>query len=494
MQKEIKTSKRGLTFCFAPQDGKFLIGDAFKYVIDKDSGDIRISLTGDRAKHTVSRKRAGAGYKSLIDLRAADVRAAISGMKKLSIVFQGDQIIVSDAKRKATVIAFPRRMLAGLRMAAGISDSSAVNAFYGEQVTFDDYLRSQPIELESMRQASMDVFTVVSLFSGAGIFDYPFSIDPDFAIQFAIDYDAAACETYRKNIGTHIVCGDVHRAFDGTHAYPLENMVEGRPDIVIGGPSCKPFSNSNRHLRLEQHPDSDLLAQYMRIVKVLKPKVFAIENVPEVLSACDGAYFRAVCDSAADAGYELKAEVVRDCDLGGYTTRKRVIILGSAFGETRFAAKPIVAMKTAGDALRQVTPEWANYGDVTVPRPETRERMSYVPQGGNYKDIPERLWTESSKTPNRHSCTYHRLALNEPSPTIVNWRKPPLIHPTKDRTLTVAEAKALHGLPGDFKVCGSLGQMQQQVGNSVPVAIGRYIKKCLREMLSQQKQLSLAAT
>ena len=45
--------------------------------------------------------------------------------------------------------------------------------------------------------------------------------------------------------------------------------------------------------------------------------------------------------------------------------------------------------------------------------------------------------------------------------------------------MTVAEAKALQGLPAEFEICGSLGQKQQQVGNSVPVAIGRFIKNAL---------------
>lgn len=109
--------------------------------------------------------------------------------------------------------------------------------------------------------------------------------------------------------------------------------------------------------------------------------------------------------------------------------------------------------------------------------------MSFVPQGGNYENIPPEYRTASK---NRHSCTYRRLAWDEPSPTIVNWRKPPLIHPLEDRTLTVAEAKALQGLPAEFEICGSLGQKQQQVGNSVPVAIGRFIKNALLSLLQVQ--------
>ena len=103
--------------------------------------------------------------------------------------------------------------------------------------------------------------------------------------------------------------------------------------------------------------------------------------------------------------------------------------------------------------------------------------------------IPEEYRTESK---NRHSCTYRRLAWNEPSPTIVNWRKPPLIHPLENRTLTVAEAKALQGLPKDFRICGTLGQMQQQVGNSVPVAIGEFIKRCILRILQAQRQVQFA--
>ena len=138
-----------------------------------------------------------------------------------------------------------------------------------------------------------------------------------------------------------------------------------------------------------------------------------------------------------------------------------------------------------------MTPEWSNYSDVTLPGADTKKRMSFVPQGGNYQDIPEEYRTNSK---NRHSCTYRRLAWNEPSPTIVNWRKPPLIHPLEDRTLTVAEAKALQGLPGNFRICGTLGQKQQQVGNSVPVALGRYIKNAVLALLQKATQYQPCAS
>ena len=133
------------------------------------------------------------------------------------------------------------------------------------------------------------------------------------------------------------------------------------------------------------------------------------------------------------------------------------------------------------DALSPIDPSWPNYKDVSVSSADTVTRMSFVPQGGNYTSIPTEYQTDSK---NRHSCTYRRLSLDEPAPTLVNWRKPPLIHPTENRTLTVAEAKALQGLPKRFKVCGTLGQMQQQIGNCVPIAIGKYIKNTLLKLLN----------
>lgn len=280
----------------------------------------------------------------------------------------------------------------------------------------------------------------------------------------------------------------VYKAFTA-EGFPLDNAVKA-PDVIVGGPSCKPFSNANRHTRLEDHPDSDLLMQYMRIVETLNPKVFAIENVPEVLTACGGSYYAAVREKAESFGYELDSGIVQDCKVGGYTTRKRAVILGSRIGTPKLADITLAGKyRTAGDAISKVDKSWSNYSDVTKPSSEVEKRMSFVPQGGNYTSIPEEYRTESK---NRHSCTYRRLAWNEPSPTIVNWRKPPLIHPLENRTLTVAEAKALQGLPKDFRICGTLGQMQQQVGNSVPVAIGEFIKRCILRILQAQRQVQFA--
>lgn len=494
MNKTIKGSKRGLTFSF-PSRGRLSIGCQYDYIIDKENKSIRITPS-EQGRYKLSRKKAGEAWNALVDLRNKEVLAAIADMPQLCLSFSGDSVIVSDAaqkRKRSAVLRFPRATLASVRMAAGITDSVAVDCLLGyEQISFDEYLASvsKPTPIETLHKDLSDIYTMVSLFSGAGILDWPFAQDPRIDIRYAIDYDRAACETYRRNIGTHIVHGDIHRAFTD-NGYPLDETITEAPDIIIGGPSCKPFSNANRHTRLADHKDSDLILQYMRIVKKLRPRVFAMENVPTVLTACGGDYFKAMKDIAAECGYQLDAKIVQDCTVGGYTTRKRAIILGSRIGPVSFRHVELSAgFKTAGDALGKIDESWSNRSDVTLPNKDTRQRMAFVPQGGNYTSIPEEYQTESK---NRHSCTYRRIALEAPAPTIANWRKPPIIHPTEDRTLSVAEAKALHGLPGYFRICGGLSEMQQQVGNSVPVAIGRYIKNTLLSLLDTERKRSCFA-
>lgn len=58
-----------------------------------------------------------------------------------------------------------------------------------------------------------------------------------------------------------------------------------------------------------------------------------------------------------------------------------------------------------------------------------------------------------------------------------------MIHPTENRTLTVAEASALMGFDKDFQFHGSLDSRQQQCGNGCTLAIGKLIKETVKKVL-----------
>ena len=142
MEKNIRKSRRGLTFSFQPT--KTLgIGSRYDYIIDK-LGNICIVPT-ESGSHKVSRKKRGTHWIPLIDLRNREVLDAIAHMDSIQVSINGDSIQISAAevKKKAIILEIPRQQLQILRMAAGMEDVSSVDCLLGAaQISFDEYLAS----------------------------------------------------------------------------------------------------------------------------------------------------------------------------------------------------------------------------------------------------------------------------------------------------------------------------------------------------------------
>lgn len=480
MLKKYKKSKRGLTFSL--ESNAFPVGSRFTYQVDPAANEILIIRS--ESGNTVSRKKAGKKIKSLFDLRSRKVMDLMERCDYFEIEPAGNEIIVRFCKKK--VVPFLQRKLyeAGEVLGSAcigsiilpmeiIKNVSGGEPFY-TQMTIEEYLRGKE-EAQNIKDDIPLIYKVISLFSGAGMLDKPFADDPAFQIVYAVDNEPAACESYRHNIGDHIECKSVTEV-DGKDLPKAE--------VVIGGPSCKAFSNENRRTRMRVHNDYWLLNEYLRITEEVHPEVFVIENVPQFLTANQGELFQKVIDSTPE--YDVTSTVVMDADLGGYTMRKRAIIIGSRIGRISLPDLKVHPYRTVKEALRKVDAKWFNYADISKSSKLTRQRMAMVPQGGNFKAIPELTGQNS------HSGRYRRLHPDRLCPTLVNWRKLPLIHPTEDRILSVAEAIALSGFGKDLIALGSLNERQQQIGNGVPYAIGKTIKNAIKGALNRFFRPSLA--
>lgn len=460
MIKRLKPSKRALSFSIESNE-QYYPGSHISYEVRRNCIIIKPSDSG----MTVSRKKTGSRYKALFDLRKKEVREAVSSCSYLEMEMKDDRIVVRCIREIKSKIISLEEVLNEFCVSKSILNMAA--GAENIEIEIPDFPQEFEAYEENIREDIQQIFTVMSLFSGAGMLDWAFYKDPAFDIRFACDYDKGACESYRHNIGDHIFYGDV-REVSGT----------GDPyNLIIGGPSCKPFSASNRKRMVESHEDVDLVNEYIRITDENQPEIFVIENVPQFLTAKDGEYLSRVMNRLGE-NYEISSSIVKDCDVGGYTTRKRAIIIGSRIGRIQLPEIKIHPLKTVKEALSKVTSEWFNYKDLTVSKPETIQNMSYVRQGHNFKDIPH-----LRDNPNMHSDRYYRLDPNSISPTIVNWRKLPLIHPTENRTLTVAEASALMGFDKDFEFHGTIGSRQQQCGNGCTFAIGKLIKNTVKRAL-----------
>src|SRR4051812_46011521 len=106
---------------------------------------------------------------------------------------------------------------------------------------------------------------VYELFAGAGLFSYAF-LSEGFRVRLAVEYDPTAAETYRSQIGDHVVVSDIRSV-----------RPAGRCDVIIAGPPCQPFSTLG-----SRRPDDErrsLSLQVARWARTVRPQVVVVENV-----------------------------------------------------------------------------------------------------------------------------------------------------------------------------------------------------------------------
>ena len=145
---------------------------------------------------------------------------------------------------------------------------------------------------------------VVSLFSGAGGLDLGFKM-AGHDIIWANDMYADAVETYKKNIGDHIICEDISKI-----------KAEDIPDcdIIIGGFPCQGFSvaNTKRH---EDDERNVLYKQLIRMIDAKRPKFFLAENVKGITNLAKGKVFQMILKDFTELGYKVKHKILNAADM-----------------------------------------------------------------------------------------------------------------------------------------------------------------------------------
>lgn len=162
-------------------------------------------------------------------------------------------------------------------------------------------------------------YKVVSLFSGAGGMDLGF-IQAGFQVIWANDFFKEAIDTYKKNIGNHIVYGDI-------------TMIDSKDipdnaDVIIGGFPCQGFSIANIRRNMGDQRNF-LYKEMLRIIKDKKPKMFVAENVKGLLSMENGKVFEMIKNDFRNLGYYVESRLLNAAEYGVPQQRERVIIIGN---------------------------------------------------------------------------------------------------------------------------------------------------------------------
>ncbi len=175
---------------------------------------------------------------------------------------------------------------------------------------------------EYVVQNNPDKLKVVSMFSGAGGMDLGF-INAGFEIIWANDFFEEAVASYRKNIGKHMIQGDITKISS-------DNIPDGA-DVIIGGFPCQGFSVANTRRTMEDKRNF-LYREMLRVIADKKPKFFVAENVKGLLSMEKGKVIEMIKSDFEELGYKVDARVLNAAEYGVPQARERVVIIGNNIG------------------------------------------------------------------------------------------------------------------------------------------------------------------
>lgn len=341
---------------------------------------------------------------------------------------------------------------------------------------------------------------VIDLFSGAGGLSYGFE-SAGYNILLGIDNDKKALETFELNhSGAKSICGDITEVSYEKDIKPI--IGNKKIDVIIGGPPCQGMSLSGP--RKFDDPRNKLYLSYIRLVSEIKPKAFVIENVPGLVGLFGGQIKDNIIQKFTDMGYNIQYKILCAADYGVPQNRKRVVFVGIKEGNFDYP-QPDPDKVTCSMALSDLPPLIDELGEETMeyssePQNEYQKLMrrnsckvknhiaashsekvkniiSLVPDGGNYKDLPEEL-----KNSRNFHVAWTRFASNKPAPTIDTGHRHHF-HYKYNRVPTVRECARLQSFPDDFIFLGNKTQQFRQVGNAVPPLLAQAIAEQLKKEL-----------
>lgn len=298
--------------------------------------------------------------------------------------------------------------------------------------------------------------TVLDLFAGCGGLSYGFQ-EAGYNIIGFVEKWEPAIETFLKNHPSTIhLGGDIQKIRD----HELLKYKD-KVDVIVGGPPCQGFSMCGK--RDPADPRNRLYREYLRFVRIIRPKAIVMENVQglRTMKTQQGEYVLAkILYDLIDLGYCVSYKVLTASDHGVPQKRRRLVIVGI---RRELFPTPDERMITVGEALRSISTH--QNGQVFFETTSaSNERFSKLKQG------------ERVNSP--FNFCRQRLSASEPSRTITTV--PMYIHPTEDRLLTPRELARLQSFPDDFKFCGTKTSMVKQIGNAVPPRLAYKIAEQLR--------------
>lgn len=345
--------------------------------------------------------------------------------------------------------------------------------------------------------------TVISLFSGAGGLDLGF-IKSGYDIVLANDINVDAVNTYKTNIGNHIILGDV-KTIVNTLAY------HKGVDSIIGGPPCQGFSVAGK-----MDPDdkrSMMIWEFAKAIDIVKPKVFAMENVKALATLSKwNSVKNNLIEYFNHLGYSVGYIVLNATEYNVPQSRERVIFIGLRNTKSNIPDLNILFshIKSKSKTVRETLSilDYAGTGNnksicrakITLAENPILRKSPYAGMLFNGLGRPVRIDGYCSTLPASMGgnktpiIDTDELYLGKKSwvekyhSDLIAGKKPQFgPAPLRLRRLTVEEASILQTFPENYKFHGSQSSKYTQIGNAVPPELATSVAKVLHWFLENDR-------
>lgn len=285
---------------------------------------------------------------------------------------------------------------------------------------------------------------VVDLFCGCGGLSLGFQ-KAGMEIVAAFDNWVDALTVYRNNFSHPAIRADLMNVEESVKAIrPFE------PDMIIGGPPCQDFSSAGK--RNENNGRGDLTVCYAKIISEIKPKWFVMENVERILKT------QKLQDALRifhDAGYGVTYTVLNAALCGVPQRRKRFVMVGK-LGENDDFMKSTLTEKLSDHEMSVAE----YFGDKLPIKYYYRHPRSYARRGIFSTSEP----SATIRGVNRPMPKGYQLHPGDPINTLDGIR-----------SLTSTERSMIQTFPEDFNFEGTKTNVEQMIGNAVPVNLGYFV-------------------
>lgn len=285
---------------------------------------------------------------------------------------------------------------------------------------------------------------VVDLFCGCGGLSLGFE-KAGMEVVAAFDNWSDALTVYRNNFNHSAIKMDLMDVDTS-----VESILQYEPDMIIGGPPCQDFSSAGK--RNEDNGRGDLTVAYAKIVSKVRPKWFVMENVERILKTQK---LQNALEVFRKAGYGLTYTVLNAALCGVPQRRKRFVMIGK-LGEKEDFIKDTL-LENLSDHEMSVA---EYFGDKLEIKYYYRHPRSYVRRGVFSTEEP----SATIRGVNRPMPKGYTLHPGDPVTSLEGIRP-----------LTIKERSMIQTFPEDFCFDGTKTDIEQMIGNAVPVNLGFYV-------------------